>query len=294
VVRRLSIIVGVVVFVLTVYAIKLAVFPSPEATVQRYFEALEDRNLSAAVDELADHLSLAWTADADRGFRPPHGVRTGGWQAAPTAQGERLVAVQYELGRTTYNSLIKLRKLNAVWKISNGTGTLEMNGLNALINGNSMGPDRNLRLLPGIYEVTIKPGGLLTAPPVTVVVTPEKAASVRMSTTLAANALDTVRERLNTIIRACETTMDVKADNCPFQNIDTTGLGRIQGELISMPEVVIEQTGPDSVAVKGIGPGSVRLKATDANGVDIERVDSFSLNGMCVDKDAFISCTFSV
>jgi len=122
------ILVGVLVLALLGYTVKLIAFPSPEASVQRFFDALQARDFGAASEELADHISLAsennwsamWSALSDRRYRPPTGARTGGWQHAPTREGDRVVAVQYDLASTTYSALLKLRRVAGMWRITNG------------------------------------------------------------------------------------------------------------------------------------------------------------------------------
>jgi len=286
------------------YGIKLAAFPSPEATVQRYFKALQARDLSSAAEELASGFgvkndlkngatwSVMWLMLSDQQYQPPSGVRMGGWQEAPTAEGDRLVAVQYELAGTTYSSLMKLRKQDGQWRIANGTGTVQVNVPNALVNGQKA--DKSAKLFPGVYQVGSNPfAPLLIARPVPVVVTPDRVGTVRLSPTLATDALAKVKQHLDMMVKACETTTGVSKNDCPYKGIDTSGMSQVSWKLVSLPELMIEQSGPDSVAVKGVGPGSVHLNAVGADGKGVDRVDSFSINGKCVEKDSWVSCTFT-
>jgi len=281
------------------YAVKQIAFPSPEAAVQRYFDALQARDLGGAAEQLADHFSptegnwsVIWRVLSNPHYQPPTGLRMGGWQSAPTAEGERVVAVQYDLAGTTYSSLLKLRKLGGLWAITNGTGTLEVNIPGAVVNGQQAG--KGMRLLPGVYQVESNPvAPLLTAAAVEVAVTPDRVGTARLTPTLASEAANNVKGHLAMLLKVCETTMGVEKLDCPFKGIDVAGLHQVTWTLVSMPELTVEQTGPDSVRVLGVGAGSVRLNALDAAGGGIDRVDSFSINGKCVEDDGSVRCTFT-
>src|SRR5690242_13098981 len=104
---------GALVVAVLGYAIKQVAFPSPEAAVQRYFDALAARDLSSAAEELADGFDPAaqtswqavWQMLTNEHYQPPTGLRMGGWQSSLTRNGERVVAAQYDLGGTTYSTL---------------------------------------------------------------------------------------------------------------------------------------------------------------------------------------------
>lgn len=288
---------------LLVYALWPVVFPSPEAAVQRYFEALEARNLGGATEEMADHTSFAlenswsamWTALSDERYQPPTEVRVGGWQHTPTGNGERMVAAQYELAGTTHSSLLKLRRMGGKWRITNAMGTVEVNVASARVNGTKVTDGRKLLLFPGIYEVAgnSSSSSIMTATPVTVVVTPDRVGAARLATALAPDALPKVKQRMDAVIKACDTTAVAWRTDCPFKGSAAVGLHQVKWTVVNLPELKIEQIGPDTLTVKGVGPGSVRLNAVDGAGVGIDRVDSFSIDGKCVEVDGVLSCTFS-
>jgi hypothetical protein len=300
--RRVAIAGALVIVAVMGYGIKLAAFPPAEAAVQRYFDALRARDLVGATERLAEDLKLRsdaswsamWSVLHDGRFQPPTGVRMGGWQHAGLDGAERVVAVQYELAGTTYSSLLKLRRDGGAWRITNGTGTVEVNVPGALVNGQSVGEGKRLKLLPGIYEVSTNPAApLLTAPPVRAVVTPDRVGGTRLATTLRSDALANVSKHLGVIITACETAAGAKVTDCPFKSAATAGLTQVRWKLVSLPQVVVEQTGPESVRVVSVGLGVVTLLAVDANGAGFERVDSFSINGKCVEEFGAVGCTFT-
>lgn len=303
VLRRVVIAGGVVVLALLGHALWQVAFPSPEAAVRRYFDALEARNPGAAFEELADHQRLVqennrsamWSAMSDARYQPPTGARTGGWQHAPAAGGERVVAVQFELAGVTHNVLLKLRRIGGQWRITNGMGTVEANIAAARVNGTRMSNDKHLQLFPGIYELSGNPSAslLTAASPVTAVVTPGKVGAVVLATTLAMDAPVKIKQRMDELVKACEKTAVAWKTDCPFRVSEAVGLHQVKWTMVNLPELTVTQSGPDTVTVKGVGPGSVRLNAVDAAGASIDRVDSFSVDGKCVEVDGMVSCTFS-
>jgi hypothetical protein len=299
VIRRLCLVAAVVFVVLLGYAVNLAFFPPPEATVQRYFQALQARNAGNAGRELALDLEFVdglnamarWQLLSDPRYQPPAAVSVGGWERALTDRGERVVAVQYDLAGTTHSSLLKLVKQDGKWRITNGTGKVAVNVPNALVNGQRLG--LSAKLFPGIYQIGSHPSApLLTAAPATVVVTPDRMDSVRLAPTLTTEALAKIKQYLDIMVKACETTMSSSKHDCPYKGINTVGMSQVKWTLVSLPELTVEQAGLDSVAVKGVGPGSVRLNAVGADGKGIDRVDSFSVNGNCVEDETSFRCTF--
>jgi len=110
---------------------------------------------------------------------------------------------------------------------------------------------------------------------------------------LVPDALAKVKQHLDIMVKACETTLGVSKNDCPYKGIDTSGMSQVKWTLVSLPELKIEQFGLDSVVIKGVGPGSVHLNALGADGKGIDRVDPFSINGKCVEDDNSVSCTFT-
>jgi hypothetical protein len=297
--RRVLFACGAAVLVVLGFAVKLIVFASPEDAVRRYFDALSARDVYAAADQLTDHYSLLSAGDwsglgqmvSSTVYQPPTGLRVGGWQSAATPEGERVVAVQYELAGSTYSALLKLRRSAGTWGITNGTGSLAVNVPHAMVNGHTAG--KVTTLFPGVYEVETPPAALLKADPVTVAVTTGGDTMTRLVTTLTPQAARSAGQRVESIIKGCATAGYASSRDCPFKGIDVGGLTHVAWELVSLPELAIEQTGPAEVKVTGAGRGSVRLTAVDPNGVGIDRVDSFSVNAKCVEEEAALSCTFS-
>jgi len=300
VVRRVLLTGVALALVLVGYTLFQAAFPSPEATVKRYFNALADRDMVQADEQLSGTAVLEfethggmWSALIDRRYQPPTGVQMGGWQRSGTG-AERVVAVQYELGGVTHSSLLRLhREGSAVWRITNGLGTVAVNLAGTAVNGQRLTTSKSLRLFPGIYELGTAPNApMVTAAPVTVVVTPDRAETAELRATLTDAGVKAVKQRMDALLIECERTSHPAPPGCPFSFTAIARISQVKWTIISRPELVIEQVEPGVVSVRGAGPGSVRLSAVDPGGATVGHVDTFPVNGKCVEADGKVSCTF--
>lgn len=283
------------------------VFYSPEAAVNGYISALQNRDATAALTHLGPRRDLFGDdllqpkVVKDPGYTPPadlqiRSVQTNGDRATVT------VAMRLGSDTTTNTTTFSLERDNALpwrlfrpWRIADGLGGITVNwpfvgGLTVAGASVTGSTEDYLSAFPGSYQAVAGTSALAEAPPITVVVEPGQVTSGRFAPTIKASAADAVKTQVADHLDKCSKQTTLQPSGCPFSAYDSGYYGaptNVAWSITGTPTYVIGINGSNlTVTTSNPGTAGVTWQGTDYRKQPTAESDSssFRVDGVVTER----------
>ncbi|MFC9687295.1 hypothetical protein ACFTSF_02055 [Kribbella sp. NPDC056951] len=257
---------------------------TPESTVEGYFGALADRDVTKAASYIKD--SSTSTADivASDKYIPPTKLKIN----SIDGDDEKTAKVSFFLGDQQVNAEIPLHRKKELtlglfrgWGIDGGQPSIQISTsapVEIQVNGKPLPPEsqetRNLQVFPGRYVVSVADNPLVESAPVTI-----NAGSGESEATLEphikAGAQAAVDAQIKEYLKGCVTK---NVDTCPFTSSITKPVWRID----TYPTVELHLDESGSVQLETTEDGKATVTGTGYGGYPVDDSMSFDISGSVV------------
>ena len=260
-----------------------AEFYSPEAAVNGYISALQNRDATAALTHLGPQRGLFGddllqpAVVKDPGYTPPADLQI---RSVQTNGDTATVTAAMRLGtETATTTTFTLERDNALpwrlfrpWRIADGLGGITVNwpfagGLTVAGKSVSGSTEDYLSAFPGQYQVVAGTSALAEAPPISVVVEPGRAAYGKFAPTIKASAADAVKTQVADYLDKCSKQTTLQPPGCPFSAYDSGYYGaptNVAWSITGTPTYVIGIDGSNlTVTTSSPGTAGVTWQGTD-------------------------------
>jgi len=259
-----------------------AVFYSPEAAVNGYISALQNRDVAAALTHLdpprglVNDTLLHSEVVTDPGYTPPADLRI---TSVLTEGDSATVTTAMRLGSATATATFSLERDNALpwrlfrpWRVVDGLGGITVSWRFAggvTVAGKSVAGSTEDYLLafPGEYQVDAGTSALVEAPPISIVVQAGQSAFGQFAPTIKASAADAVKAQVADYLDKCSKQTSLRPSGCPFAVYDSGYYGtptNVVWSITATPTYVIGINGSNlAVTTSTPGTAGVTWQGTD-------------------------------
>jgi hypothetical protein len=271
-----------------------AVFYSPEAAINGYISALQNRDAVAALTHLdpsrgdLNDTLLEPEVIRDPGYTPP----TDFLITSVDSDGDiATVTAAMRLGSQTASTAFTLERDNALpwrlfrpWRVVDGLGGITVNWPFAggiTVAGKSVGrstEDYSLAF-PGAYQAVAGASALVEAPPISIVVEAGHAAFGQFAPTIKASAADAVKTQVADYLDKCSKQTTLQPSGCPFSAYNSSygTPTNVVWSISPTPTYVVGINGSNlSVTTKANGTAGVTWQGTDYRNFPVPDSDSAS------------------
>lgn len=262
------------------YAVRLTVY-SPEAVIEKYFDALADRDADAALAVIAPEQTAGGARDlltdavlAADGYRPPADPQIG----EVSVDGRRATAeVSFTLGDERQTASVRLRRVDGFadtvlhrWRLVGGVqqlyfreapGEVSVNGVR--VPAYELDGPRTLPVLWGGYEVGVPGDDPLWDPRTTTALAgPAGTAEVTVPLAARPEVREEVERQVRAVLDACAASTELLPPGCPFGNARVATAEDVGWRIASYPELDM------SAAPDGFGQVTM-VAASTSDGVAV-------------------------
>jgi hypothetical protein len=266
-----------------------SLFFGPDDTVRGYFDALAERDATAAWEQLDPGpvsrgeplVSVGALAD---GYDPPAQYRL---KKLDVDGDDATAQVTYTLRGAPVSDVVKLHRGRATnlfqrWHLTDGLRPLPVAAPSAgrfKLGGATLDPgdsgDQALQGFIGQYTMTLLPNPLFAADPVTVTSGGAGPATLRLR--VAPSAQTAIQQQVKDYVDTCAKSTAATPPNCPFEG---NGYDEpVKYQVLSYPTLTLTVSNDGSVGVQTQGSGSVRVTGAPGSYYP-PYTDQFSVQGV--------------
>lgn len=282
-----------------------AVFYSPEAAVNGYLSALQNRDATAALTHLGPPRGLFGDdllqpeVVQDSGYTPPADLQI---RSVQTNGDTATVTAAMRVGSETVTTTFALERDDALpwrlfrpWRIADGLGGIAVNwpfagGLTVAGKSVSGSTEDYLSAFPGAYQVVAGTSALVEAPPISIVVQPRRVGDGHFAPTIKSSAADAVKTQVADYLDKCSKQTTLQPPGCPFAAYDSGYYGaptNVAWSMTGTPTYVIGINGSNlTVTTSSPGTAGVTWQGTDYRKQPTAESDSssFRVDGVVAER----------